>query len=137
MIKKIFIENRDKKIKYLLAGIINTSFSYLLGIYIYTSYSKYFGIILTLVLVNILSISFSFLSYKIFVFKSRGNWILEYFKSYLVYGITAIVSIIGVWILVEIFSLKFWLAQGCLMIMCIIFSFCAHSKFTYRNNHVV
>ena len=77
----IFIIDEKKK-RYLIIGLTNTIFGYFIGILNYILFYKIIGIFFLSVLNNIVSITFSFLTYKYFVFKTNNNYILkEYFKS--------------------------------------------------------
>ena len=120
-------------ISFLIAGAVNTIFGYVSALIIYKFLYEEIGLIAVSVLSNIISISFAFLSYKIFVFKTKGNWIKEYLRCYLVYGISAGMSIAMLWILVRLIGLPFWLAQGLSIAIIVLFSFFAHKNFTFSS----
>jgi hypothetical protein len=69
---------------------------------------------------------------KIFVFQTKGNWIFEYLRAYVVYGGTAILVIGLLWILVDSLTLPFWIAQGLVIALTVIISYLSHSRFTFR-----
>lgn len=123
----------DQKIRYLLVGGVNTVFGYCLGLLLYGALSSYLHIILIASISNIINISVSFATYKFFVFKSKGLWYREYFRSYLVYGTAAIANVFLVWILVDWWHIKFWLAQAILIFLTVALSYIGHSKFTFAN----
>lgn len=122
----------NKKAIYLIAGGWNTIFGYFASLLIYQYYYNSLGIIFVGIVSNVIAISMSFTTYKIFVFKTKGNWWVEYIRCYLVYGFTAILSIIGLWVLVDIFQMQFWLAQLFLLIIAVIISYVGHSRFTFK-----
>ena len=87
-----------KKKRYLIIGLINTIFGYFIGILNYILFYKLIGIFFLSLLNNIVSITFSFLTYKYFVFKTKNKFFLsEYLKSYIVYGISFIVGTFFLW----------------------------------------
>jgi putative flippase GtrA len=121
----------SQKHRYLIAGAWNTAFGYSFGLAIYYLFEKIVTIYGILLISNIVSITMAFFTHKLFVFKTKGNWLKEYLKSYVVYGVSALIGAVSIWILVEYFSVKFWIAQGASILLCVIFSYFANSKYTY------
>lgn len=76
---------RKYGLRYLLVGAWNTCF----GVGVYTLLLLYFGqkhYLLLGVVSNVLSITNAFLGHKLFVFRTRGNWLMEYLRCYVVYS---------------------------------------------------
>ena len=121
-----------EKIRYILAGAWNTAFGYSIGILLYASLEKNLHIIFIGLIANVISISMAFISYKLFVFKTRGKWYEEYIKCYIVYGGNAIISTLAIWILVDKFAIKFWVAQAIIIVSLFFISFFAHKRFTFN-----
>jgi len=121
------------KIRYLLAGGWNTLFGYVCGLVLYYGLGGRVHVVMVGVLANLLAITMAFMTYKLFVFRTKGNWLAEYFRAYLVYGATAILGIGLLWILVDGAGFPFWLAQGLVIVITVIVSFVSHSRFTFRN----
>lgn len=72
-------------IRYLLIGAWNTLF----GVGVYTLLLIVFGqehYLLLGVVSNILAITNAFLGHKLLVFRTRGNWLQEYLRCYVVYA---------------------------------------------------
>lgn len=130
--KNLFFPLFFRKSRFLIAGCWNTLFGYSANVIIYSYLNKYIHISFILIISNILSITMAFLTYKLFVFRSKGSWIKEYFRSYLVYGASAIIGILSVIILVSFFSLKFWLAQAIAIPFTVFFSYFSHKNFTFK-----
>ena len=122
----------DQKIKYLLAGAWNTLFGYIVAIIVYELLSKYFGIIVIGIAINFITITSAFLVYKLFVFRSKGKWFVEYFRCMLVYGWAAIFGIFMLWLMVENMKVKFFIAQAITTLITVCISYCLHNKFTFR-----
>ena len=122
----------DKRACYLLAGCWNTVFGYGAGLLLYYSLHHFLHTVVIIILVNILNISMSFLTYKIFVFKTRGNWISEYLRCYLVYGNIVLIGILSIWVMVDFFVIPFWIAQALILFVTVIFSYVAHARFTFK-----
>lgn len=124
-----------KEVKYLFAGAINTLFGYLISLVFYYSFHSTMNLVLILIGTNIVTITFSFLTYKVYVFETTGNWIQEYLKCYLVYGITAILSSTFVWALVEKLSVRYWIAQGLSIVIVVATSYILHRNYTFKGNN--
>lgn len=119
------------KIRFLLVGGWNTAFGYGISLITYSVLEKHIHVILILTLSNVISITNAFLLYKLLVFKTQGNWLSEYLRSYLSYGITALGGIFLVWILVDFLGFLFWTAQGLAIASFIPISFLFHKRFTF------
>lgn len=126
---------QSKKIRYLIAGGWNTLFGYSSGIALYYTLSTHMHIVLIAILSNIIAITMSFVTYKLFVFRTHGNWIGEYFRSYIVYGGMAVLGIGLLWAMVDGLSIPFWLAQGLVIVVTVFVSYFSHSRFTFRSKN--
>lgn len=81
--------------RYLLVGLVNTAFGY--GTYagltaLLTPHIPY-AYMPACVLYSILSISFSFLTYKRFIFKTKGNYLREWLRCFVVYSGTFAIGV--------------------------------------------
>ncbi|MBT8604109.1 GtrA family protein [Polynucleobacter paneuropaeus] len=131
--KLIIIKNQ--KLRYFIVGIANTIFGYTLSLILYKNLRNEINLLSILIFGNIIAITEAYIAYKIFVFKTKGNWLYEYIKSYLVYGSSAIIGISLTFFLVNGIELPFWIAQAISILLCVIFSFIANSKFTFREKN--
>jgi len=120
------------KRRYLFVGAINTIFGYVVGVAMYLVLSEYFHIAVIATVVNLITITFSFITYKLFVFKTKGAWVNEYFKSYFVYGVSALISILLLWIFVDKLGLNIYLSQAATIITTVIISYIGHRYFTFK-----
>ena len=119
-------------VKYLLVGTWNTIFGYLLGLLLYKLFGASLHIIVVGLMISFLSVTMSFLTYKIFVFKTSNFWVKEYLRSFLVYGAATISNVFLIWILVDFIKIHFWLAQGMVTPIMVLFSSLGHKKFTFN-----
>lgn len=131
MVRRLF---EKKPIRYLLAGGWNTAFGYAVGVGLYTVLSDRLHVTIIAAVANILAITMSFLTYKLFVFKTKGNWLLEYSRSYLVYGSMALLSIVLLWGLVDYLGINIWYAQALVILLTVGVSYLGHKFFTFRSN---
>ena len=125
---------KKQSLRYLLAGGWNTVFGYGLGVGLYTILSSQLHVAVIAAIANILAITMSFLTYKLFVFKTTGNWLSEYGRSYLVYGSMALLSIILLWAMVDYLGVDIWYAQALVILLTVGVSYLGHKFFTFRSN---
>jgi putative flippase GtrA len=117
--------------RFLLIGAINTLIGYLVVTCLYYFYSTKISFFLIGVISNIINISIAFTLQKIFVFRTQGNWISEYLRSYITYGTVGILGFVLLWIFLNIFHLNIWISQGVIIAMMTCVSFIGHKKITF------
>ena len=80
--------------KYLAVGACNTVFGYstYAGLTVLLTPHIPYAYVIASLLSGVVNITFSFLSYKWFVFKTRGNYLREWSRCILVYGGTMLLS---------------------------------------------
>ncbi|HBF32928.1 TPA: hypothetical protein DDW35_00045 [Candidatus Sumerlaeota bacterium] len=133
--------------RYLVVGAINTAFGY--GVYVLLvalfkrlgMTSDYALSTLASAVGNPVNITFSFLTYKFFVFKTQGHHLREYLRCWAVYGTS---SLVGVFVLTPFCVLLLlhtpgikpewvsYLAGLTVLAFSTLFSFIGHSKFSFR-----
>jgi len=120
---------------YLLTGAWNTVFGMGLYAIAYRFFGEQVNYIVLAIPVNVLAITNAFLCYKFFVFRTKGNWIKEYFRCCIVYGSAALANIGLLWLLVHFFSLNPVLANIFGIAVVTIISFFAHKYFSFKKGH--
>ena len=125
---------KKQSLRYLLAGGWNTVFGYGIGVGLYTILSSQLHVAVIAAIANILAITMSFLTYKLFVFKTTGNWLSEYGRSYLVYGSMALLSIVLLWAMVDYLGMDIWYAQALVILLTVGVSYLGHKFFTFRSH---
>ncbi len=119
--------------KFLIVGFLNTVFGYSIGLVNYFLFFELIGIIGVGILNNIINITFAFIMFKRFVFKTiNTNWFFEYLRSYVVYGVKAIVGIFVLWLFVSILNINIYISQAVAMLVTIFLSYTGHKNFTFK-----
>jgi putative flippase GtrA len=126
----------DVRFRYLAAGGINTAFGYSVGIVAYQMLERVLHVFLISLAASVISITFSFLTYRLFVFKSRGNILREYLRCYAVYGVSTLVGATLIWLLVDMVRLNIYWAQGLVLSITVVFSYVGHKRYTFSGNRV-
>jgi putative flippase GtrA len=128
-------------LRYLVVGAWNTLFGY-------STYALFtallmprvrFGYILASVFSSLINITVAYFGYKLFVFKTKGNYLVEWFRCILVYGGGMLPGLVLLPLLVEGLHYGFHLERSApyiggaiLMGFGVIYSFFGHKHFTFR-----
>jgi putative flippase GtrA len=120
------------KIRYLITGVINTLVGYLIGNALYYLTPLGFSVIIVGIVSSYISITFSYLTFKIFVFKTKGKWLKEYFKCFIVYGLSSAIGILLIAFLVNILKVEFWISQAITILVMTLTTFIGHKKITFN-----
>lgn len=129
--RKITGQHREM-INYLLVGGWNTVFGYLAFLALYYLLSARMHYMILLVISGILSITNAYVGYKVFVFRTKGNYLKEYLRFYIVYGGAMALNFVLLPVAVEIFRLSPPIAQGGLTFINVIFSYFGHKNFSFK-----
>ena len=127
--------------RYLLVGMWNTLFGYSM----YALFTALlmprvrYGYIYAAVFSNFLSITVAYFGYKFFVFQTKGNYLLEWFRCILVYGSGMLPGLVLLPLLVEGLHYAFhlqrsgpYVAGALVMGFGAIYSFFGHKHFSFR-----
>jgi putative flippase GtrA len=128
-------------VRYILVGGFNTVFGYALFALLNWSLRKLgsYSYMYAAVLANLIAITVAFLGYKWFVFKTRGNYLIEWIRCFGVYGTSMLIGLAGLPILVAIFRPHLrnpgsasYIAAAILTLVTVVFSFLGHKKISFR-----
>ena len=127
----------DARLRYLAVGGVNTAFGYGASLALYYGLRQWLHLIVISIIANVVCITFSFLTYKVLVFQTQGQWLKEYFRCYVVYGASMVVGTVLLWIMVDFGAVPFWLAQGLLLCCTICLSYLGHSRYSFKGKNSV
>lgn len=113
-------------IRFLFTGFLNTLFSYLVFVVIYFFLQQKE---LTVTLTTIIAVTFNFYSYKKLVFKDSNNQRLWMFIG--VYFLIYILSLVHLWITVDIYGINVYLAQLISLFYMPLIGFYLNRKYVY------
>jgi putative flippase GtrA len=126
--------------RYILVGGFNTLFGYSLFALLNWLFSRFsnYSYLYAALLGNVFAITVAFLGYKWFVFRTRGNYLIEWIRCVGVYGSMMLINLAGLSILVPIFrhhlqrpQLAPYLAGALLTAISVILSFFGHKKISF------
>lgn len=122
----------SEKSRFLFVGAFNTGWGILVSYCTYFLLETSLSVFSILVIANILAITSSFITLKTLVFKTKGNWIREYLKSYYVYGFIALVGMFSMIVMVDNLNLNYYLSQLIATLGCAILSYFLNKKYTFK-----
>jgi putative flippase GtrA len=128
-------------VRYILVGGFNTVFGY--GLFALLNWLTRglgsYNYLYAGVLANLIAISVAFLGYKWFVFRTRGNYLVEYIRCFGVYGSSALIGLAGLSILVPILRRMLhhpeeapYIAAAMMMVVTMMISFLGHKNISFR-----
>jgi len=126
-----FVNKHEEKIRFLVAGVWNTIFGYFVFAALYFAFSKTIHYTILLVFSYIISITNAYMSYKFFVFRTKGYYMGEYVRFYAVYGITILINMALLPAAVELLKVHPIAAQGIFLLLTTIISYFGHKRFSF------
>jgi len=127
----LFLNAHHEKIRYLVAGAYNTIFGFLSFALLYLFFGKIIHYMILFFISNIIGITNAYISYKFFVFRTRGNYLKEYLRFYIVYGFSMLFGFFLLPFSVEVLRVSPLIAQGIIIIITILISYIGHKNFSF------
>ena len=130
---QLLIARHEKKLRFLIAGGVNT----LVGLSVYPLLYLWLeplglGYIQILLMAQVICITFSYISNKYFVFKTKGNVHKEYVKFFLFYGFYLALNLLCLPFLVEKMGITPIISQTLFSVAIIVSSYFWHNFFTFK-----
>lgn len=118
-------------IRFLIWGGLNTVFGLLLFYFLQWQLGKYIGYFVVFLCSFVISSIISFLGYKLFVFKVRGNWLKDFLKFISVYTVPLVANALALPILVSVMNINVYLSQTLIVIFSALVSYFGHKYFSF------
>lgn len=118
--------------RFLVVGLFNTGVGYFIGVGIYLLLAPFVHIMFIGILGSVISITVSFLTQRVWVFRSSGPWWLQLRRSFVVYGSLSMVGIPVLWWLLDGLGLSIWIAQAIVLVIGAGLSYVGQKWFTFR-----
>ncbi len=120
-----------QKIMYLMVGAWNTAFGFASFIFLYYALQSLLHYSLILIVSYFISITNAYVGYKIFVFKTKGNYLREYLRFYIVYGSVFLLNMALLVFAVELLKVDPLYSQAVILVVTVIISYLGHKYFTF------
>jgi putative flippase GtrA len=131
---KMLTRLADKQfVRYLAVGAFNTAFGY--GLFA-ALFAGLHGCVpeahmIVFIISNVIAVAVAFLGYRYLVFRSRGPFVSELLRCYLVYSTSFFLGAALLYILVDRAGLNVYFAQAIITLITIVASFLGHRHFTF------
>lgn len=124
---------RSQKFRFLLVGLANTVFGYLLfaGLLLAVGEGSY---VLAGVVSHLVATTLSFGLNRTYVFESRGRVLLEYLRFQMIYSVILGLNLALLIVFVELLGWPVLLAQAVCLSFVAVSSFLGHKYFSFRRN---
>lgn len=121
-------------LRFLVAGGWNTAFGYASLAVLYYLFSDKIQYLFLIVISTILSITNAYVCHKFFVFKTKGNYVREYLRYYIVYSIPFGLALVLFPFCIEILRMNFYVTQAILTFFTVLISYFGHKHVSFRLN---
>lgn len=132
--------NHQTKVRFVLVGVWNTIFGYLVFVgldYLFNLYfsPRYVAYMSAAVLSNVIAVTNAYFFHKHLTFKSNTKGMAafhEYLRFYITYAFTFVISLILLPIFVELLKLDPKIAAAIITLLLTVVSYISHNKFSFR-----
>ena len=122
----------SRPIRFIVVGVWNTAFAYISLAFFYYLLSDRMHYLVILAFTAILNITNAYICHKFFVFKTRGNYLKEYFRYYIVYSVPIGMGFIFFPFCIEVLKINFYFTQAILTIVTVFISYFGHKHVSFR-----
>jgi putative flippase GtrA len=126
----------DQRAVFLLVGAVNTGFGFAVFTALELTLGQVTGYMVVLLIAFVLGILEAFALYRRFVFKVKGNVLLDLLRFSSVYLASLAINVVSLPLLVEVARLPVILAQAIVVVATALISFVGHKHFSFRRGRV-
>ncbi len=85
-----------------------------------------------MVFATVINITNAYICHKLFVFKTKGDYIREYARYYVVYSVPIGIGFVFFPICIEVLKMNFYVTQAFLTFVTVIISYFGHKHVSFR-----
>ena len=123
---------RNRPTRFLVVGGWNTLFGYSSFALLYFLFSTIVHYFLIIAVSTIINVTNAFLCYKFVVFQTRGNYVREYLRFYVVYAVPIGMGFVLFPLLIEGLRMNPYLAQAVITVLTIAISYFGHKRISFK-----
>jgi putative flippase GtrA len=120
-------------LRFLLVGAFNTVSGYLIFVLLYYLFSPFVHYLVILGACAVINISIAFILHKTIVFRTRGNYLREYLRFYVVYAVPTVSSAALLTFAIEVLRMNVYVAQAVITLAMTVVSYFGHKHFSFRS----
>ena len=118
--------------RFLIIGGWNFLFSYVFFAGLFWFLRETVNEFIIISISTVVGITHSFICHRFFTYRSKGSWVKEYFRFYVVYSGQMTLNILLFGLLVRYMQFNPYITQACISITLIIFSYYGHKYFSFK-----
>ena len=122
----------SKPLRFLVIGGWNTAFAYISLAILYYLLSDKIHYMIIIGFSGIINITNAYICHKFFVFKTRGNYLKEYLRYYVIYSVPIGIGLVFFPFCIEILKMNFYVTQALLTFLTVIISYFGHKHVSFR-----
>lgn len=122
----------SQPIRFLVTGGWNTAFAYISLAVLYYFLSNKMHYMAILVLSGVINITNAYICHKFFVFRTKGDYIKEYLRYYVVYSVPMAIGLVSFPFCLEVLKMNFYVTQAVLTFITVIISYFGHKHVSFR-----
>ena len=126
----------SQPLRFVLVGAFNTGFGYLVFALLYYLFSPFLHYLVVLAASAVINITIAYLCYKFVVFRTRGNYLREYFRFYGVYAVPVGLGVALLTFAIEVLKMNAYLAQALITLGMAVVSYFGHKHVSFRPDRV-
>jgi putative flippase GtrA len=127
---------KDERVRFVIAGGINTLVGYSLFALLQFAIGHLTGYIATLLISHVLASIVAFNLYRHFVFSVTGNSVVDFLRFQTVYILPLAINLAVLPVLVELLHWNVYLAQAIVVIVSTTISYLGHKFFSFRRTAI-
>jgi putative flippase GtrA len=121
-----------KAFRYLIVGGWNTLFGFALFVGLQLSVGDAIGYMAVLVIAQVLGIINAYLTYRLLVFRVRGQWWLDFWRFSAIYWLVLGINALALPVMVSGLRMNVIVAQSLFFLVTVLGSYIAHNHFSFR-----
>lgn len=122
----------NQPLRFLVIGGWNTGSGFLVFALLYYLLSPHVHYMAILAATVVLNVTNAFICYKFIVFRTRGNYLREYFRFYAVYAVPIGLGFVLLPFTIEVLKLNAYLAQALVTFLLAGVSYLGHKHISFR-----
>jgi putative flippase GtrA len=121
-----------QEVRFLVVGGGNTVSGYLLSVLIYFLLNVMLPLLVIIAIQTVVNVTISFLTQKLLVFRTRGNYLAEYLRFYVVSAVPIVMNFVLLPVAIDWLGMNPYLAMALLMILMVVILYFGHKYISFR-----
>ena len=122
----------QQSLRFLIVGAWNTAFGYLSFVLLYYFFSPFVHYLAIQAATVVINVTNAFLCHKFIVFRTRGNYLREYLRFYVVYAVPIGLGFVLLPFGIEVLGMNAYLTSAVSICLLTFISYFGHKHYSFR-----